>query len=153
MSQMNENHSNEKDYHISHSNEAIKTSSVPKISELVEELRKKFLERYKNNPENYDPIDIENIRNNDFPIKRFLTYQNLDINEAIEQLDESMKWRKSYGVNKLNFSHCGIELFKCGALFIYNEDIEGRAVLYARVKTHIKIRELEKLMQVFMSFN
>jgi hypothetical protein len=126
---------------------------VPKIKELVEELRKKFLERYKNNPENYDPIDIENIRNNDFPVKRFLTNQNLDINKAIEQLDECMKWRKTNGVNKLNFSHCGIELFKCGALFIYNEDIEGRVVLYARVKTHIKIRELEKLMQVFMSFN
>jgi hypothetical protein len=153
MSETYENHSIEKDYHISHSNEAIKTSSVPKIKELVEELRKKFLERYKNNPENYDPIDIENIKNNDFPVKRFLISQNLDINEAIEQLDECMKWRKSYGVNKLNFSHCGVELFKLGALFICNEDIEGRTVLYVRVKAHIKIHELEKLMQVFISFN
>lgn len=130
----------------------ISDTSQISVDVLVSDLRKRFLECYQNNPQDYDPIDVENIQNNDFSVKRFLTYNNLDSKTAFEQLDENMKWRKIYGVNKLDFSQCGIELFKCGAMFIYNEDIEGRTVLYVRVKTHIKIAGMEKLMQVCISF-
>jgi len=148
MSQLIENRFIESGIDVMPKKVYLGTSSNSKIDGLVKELRKKFLERYQSNPQDYDPIDIENIRNNDFTAKRFLVYQDLDFNAAFEQLDDTMKWRKSYGVNKLDFSQCGVEFFKCGALFIYNQDIEGRPVLYARIRTHIKIAELEKLMEV-----
>ena len=134
------------DQHSIEGNSSGETNDSP-LNQMISELRQKFVECYENSPEDFDPIDVENVKTNNFQIKRFLTYNNLNKSQAFDQLIEAMKWRKSYGV-KRDFSQLGVEIFQCGGLFIYGQDREERPVFYARVKTHMKIAALEEIVQV-----
>lgn len=122
-------------------------SDDTQLQDLISELRRKLLDNYSECPEDYDPRDVETIKSNDLQIKRFITYNNYNAKQAFIQLNDAMKWRKSQGI-KRDYSQIGVEVFRCGGLFIYGSDLQGRPVLYARVKTHVKIPELEKMAEV-----
>ena len=132
------------------SNDHNSVSDNTQLQELISGLRHKLLDNYGECPDDYDPVDMEMIKTNDFQIKRFITYNNMNEKQAFAQLTDAMKWRKSHGITR-NYSQIGQEVFKCGGLFICGSDLEGRPVLYARVKTHVKIPELDKMAQVFHS--
>lgn len=117
------------------------------LEQLIIELRQRFLDVYEKSPEDYDPIDVNNIKTNDFQIKRFLNNNNLNANESLDQLVEAMKWRKAFGVHR-DYSHCAVEMFQCGAVFILGRDREDRPVLYVRAKTHMKIAKMDEIVQV-----
>jgi len=69
------------------------------IEETTERVRNAFLELYKSNPQLYDECDIENVKTNEFAVKRFVLWNDLDIDKSVKQLDETIKWRKEQGVN------------------------------------------------------
>lgn len=69
------------------------------IDELVVKVRQLFLKHYELNPQDYDESDIERVTNNEFTVKRFIIWNKLDPDAALKQLDECMKWRKSFGIN------------------------------------------------------
>ena len=127
-----------------------KRNSVSNESDLnafITELRQKFLDTYTASPQEYDPIDVESVETNDFQIKRFLTYNNMSAKQAFDQLVEALKWKKSSKI-KRDFSQLGVEIFHSGGLFISGQDREGRPVFYARIKTHMRVALLEKIVQV-----
>ncbi|CAG2164600.1 unnamed protein product [Oppiella nova] len=127
-----------------------KENNVPSggqvANELVEQLRHKFLDSLARDGQDYDPRDVEIIRTDDYSIRRFLTSNNMNASQAYSQLQETMRWRKEFPVQR-DYSQCGVEVFRTGAMFIFENDREGRPVLYARVRTHVKIQELERLVE------
>jgi hypothetical protein len=127
---------------------ALLTQRNEQVAQLINEMRDKFLACVAKSPQDYDQMDIDRIKNNDFAIERYLIYWLYDAKEAFKQMDDSMKWRKSLNVNYLDFSNCPVEFFQTGGLFIFETDKAGRPVLYIRAKTYIKIPRLEKLNQV-----
>ncbi|XP_054167726.1 motile sperm domain-containing protein 2-like [Oppia nitens] len=115
---------------------------------LVVRVRQNFFDtHYLNEPDSYDSTDMDSLREaNDYIIRRFLAVNDSDTDRTVSHLAETYRWRKSFPVRR-DFSQCGVEVFQCGAMFIHGVDREGRPVLYARVKTHVKIAELERLAQ------
>ena len=127
-----------------------KTSNMPK--NLIEEVRKKFLERVNNNPELYYPEDVERVKTDDWNVRRFLhTFKSEpNADKAVEALDRAMKWRKSYGVLDIKDSEFAIEAYQCAGVFIYGRDLNGSQVLIIRGKVAKKSKTWRNHMQRFL---
>lgn len=69
------------------------------LEETIDKVRDGFLKLYKINPQLYDECDIEKVKTNEFTVKRFVLWNDLDVDKSIKQLDEAMKWRKESEVN------------------------------------------------------
>lgn len=103
---------------------------------MIERCRQRFLRRVQAYPDDYDESDVELVKENDFTVKRYLEYQlsqGADEEAGLEQLDEAMRWRHSYGVNKRSFKDCPREFFESGALFWYYWDKKGKIFFWITV--------------------
>jgi len=89
-------------------------------------VRKRILQIYENNKSLIDECDINRIQSDDWSVQRYIEYNENNVEEATDQLIETLKWRKSVGVNTRSLENdCGLEFFKIGALVPYNEDKNG----------------------------
>lgn len=123
----------------------------PVAKELVPLVRERFLYRYRDDPDLYDEKDIKAIQDDDWTVFRFIEVNKGSQEDALEMLDNAMKWRKSYGVNQRTLEKdCPREFFEIGALFEYNTDKNGNAVLLLRVKCNKKVPELQKYIEQFV---
>ncbi|CAG2118580.1 unnamed protein product, partial [Medioppia subpectinata] len=119
----------------------------PTAQELIKEVRQLFLDSAREGDcDLYDPNDVHTVRTNDYAIHRFLMANDMNAKQAYSQLREAYRWRREFPVHR-DFSHCGVEVFRCGAMFIFAADRDGRPVLYTRVRTHVKIPELERIVE------
>ena len=116
--------------------EASKISSA-----AVQELRHKILEVIQKNPELYYEKDVERLKTNEWPIRRFLNHQKMNSEKAFEALDKSLKWRKSFGVLDISDKDFPKEAYQAAPLILYGKDLNGAQlfILRSRVARKIKV--------------
>ncbi|XP_076313097.1 motile sperm domain-containing protein 2-like isoform X2 [Tachypleus tridentatus] len=123
------------------------TSNVTSISndtsinlELVTEVRKRILEEL-NEPDwkdNYDQRDVERLKQDNWYCARFIKHQKEDIEDSLNMIRDTLKWRKEMGINDLGKENLPAEYFTIGATFPYSCDKAGCRILVMRVKLHKK---------------
>ncbi|RWS22112.1 motile sperm domain-containing protein 2-like protein, partial [Leptotrombidium deliense] len=68
-------------------------------NEVIEEVKRRFLDEYEANKDLYDEEDIERIITNDFFVRRFVNFNGQGPEKGFEQMKKAYRWRKSFGVN------------------------------------------------------
>ncbi|XP_053213509.1 motile sperm domain-containing protein 2-like [Panonychus citri] len=116
----------------------------------LDQLKKHFFERVANEPDQYDPIDLERIEKDDWWVYRFLAGNLLNHETALEAMIESMKWRKSHGFRSFKMNYFPDMFFKTGALFQYETDKQGRPSLILRIKFVRKIKDIQSAIEQFV---
>ncbi|RWS09143.1 motile sperm domain-containing protein 2-like protein [Dinothrombium tinctorium] len=120
--------------------------------EAISFIRKRILDEFNENKEIFDEIDVENVRDNDWSVERFLLHCKNNREEAFEMLKESLKWRKSFEVNRLKAEDFPREFYKSGSFFPLAEDKEGNLMIYLRGKLHRKLPDWTELFKKFFVF-
>lgn len=108
---------------------------------LIDELRNRFLAEYSTNHDQYDEEDVNDVRNKDHTVRRYLISRKSDVDEALKMLVNAMKWRKTIGVKKLSEKDFPREYFQIGSVFTYGQDLNGAQMIILRVKVNKKISE------------
>lgn len=47
----------------------------------------------------YDSRDVERLQTDDLLVEGYLTWRIYVVDDALKMIDESLQWRKEYGVN------------------------------------------------------
>ncbi|CAG2108047.1 unnamed protein product [Medioppia subpectinata] len=119
--------------------------------QLIPKIRENVTKIYANNKSIADECDINRILSDDWSVQRFADYYHNDVEEATQHLIATLKWRKSFGVNKRSLDKdIGKEFFTIGALFVYEEDKNGIPLLILRGKCNRKVTELRELIEMFI---
>lgn len=128
-------------------------SEVPEIADtLISELRARFLSQSTTNQDQYDEKDIDNIRNNDVILRRFLQAKNANVDEALKMMITAMKWRKTLGVNNLNEETFPREYYQMGCIFSYGHDLGGATSIIFRIKANKKFADWTELLKKYIVF-
>ncbi|XP_015795828.1 motile sperm domain-containing protein 2 [Tetranychus urticae] len=118
----------------------------------ISKLRKIFLEEASEESHLYDPQDIDQLKTDDWSVERYLLHCKGNIESALPMLRESMRWRKSFGVNNLKETDFPKEYYLSGSFFTYLPDRKGNAMVYIRGKLHRKIAEWSEIHKKFFVF-
>lgn len=116
---------------------------------MIEEVRAKFLEEAAVNPHLYDPTDVDLARTDDWQVERFILRKK-SIEASLEMIKGTLQWRHELEMPQLKDTDFPEEFFKIGAMFEFEKDLAGNAVVYLRVRLHRKIKELEKFVKLYM---
>lgn len=116
---------------------------------MIEEVRAKFLEEADANPHLYDPSDVDLARKDDWQLERFILRKK-SVESALEMIKGTLQWRHELEMPQLKDTDFPEEFFKIGAMFQFENDLAGNAVVYLRVRLHRKIKELEKFVKLYM---
>lgn len=122
------------------------------VPEMVREVREFVLNEYAKNKDEYDPEDIERIKNDDWTVERFVRRRKT-VKESAEMLNNTLKWRHEIAMPRLKDTDFPIEFFKIGAAFCYADDKNGNGVVYLRIRFHRKIKDLEREIKQFIMFH
>ncbi|XP_054158462.1 motile sperm domain-containing protein 2-like [Oppia nitens] len=117
--------------------------------ELIPDVRQYILDRNKQDPEIYDPIDVERVERDEWSTLRFIKWNRGDVGKARTQLDTCLKWRQEFGINRRTVADVPVEFTKAGAIFTAGTDMAGRRVLYLRAKVY---RRIPALVDYFKQF-
>ncbi|GIY28184.1 motile sperm domain-containing protein 2 [Caerostris extrusa] len=100
--------------------------------ELYIQLRNTFLDNLNSNGnyDDYEEADIERIRTDDKYCNRFILHKKGKFEEALEMVDEALRWRKSFGV----------------------KDKEGNPIIMILVRYHKKAPEFAKELRRFVIY-
>lgn len=120
-------------------------------AEKVIRLKRQFLEEAAQDNYLYDDEDLERIKLDDWYIERYLLHCKDNYDDAFSMLRESMRWRKSFGVNSLSETDFPREYYQSGSFFTHAPD-KGRPTVYIRGKLHRKIAEWSELNKKFFVF-
>lgn len=96
-------------------------------------LRARQLQLCQENPDLYDADDIEFITQNDTLIRMTLRVKP-DMEAAVALLDETMRWRKEFGVARLSAADIPCEVFELNGTALVGRDLDGDPVSWTRVK-------------------
>ncbi|XP_053201677.1 motile sperm domain-containing protein 2-like [Panonychus citri] len=118
----------------------------------ISKVRKLFLEDASENGHLYDEQDIDQVRNDDWSVERYLLHCKGNPETALGMLRESMRWRKSFGVNSLKETDFPKEYYLSGSFFTYLPDRKGNSMIYIRGKLHRKISEWSELHKKFFVY-
>lgn len=116
-------------------------STISANENAVNELREMLLDYMESNRDQFDDIDIERVRTIRTIAKRSYDHNRGHIHEALHELISGMKWRKTFGVNRLTNASFPEEFYTSGTVIIYGKDLEGRPLLIIRVKA---IKDVEE---------
>ncbi|CAL1286375.1 unnamed protein product [Larinioides sclopetarius] len=122
--------------------------------ELHIQLRNTFLENLNSNGnyDDYEENDLERIRNDDKYCQRFILHKKGKLADALEMVDEALRWRKSFGVKDVNMGTLPLEFFQAKAVFPYNKDKEGNPIIMILVRYHRKAPEFAKELRRFVIY-
>jgi len=124
-----------------------------KTDELVKTVRRRFFEEfYAENPDDYEPTDIQRLRTDDWFVKRFIIARFRQEEESLKMINDAMKWRKEYGIHHLSAEYFPKEFYISGGLFPYEKDKFGNATLYMRIKMVKRIPELTPYLRKFLAW-
>uniref|UniRef100_A0A3P9J8X2 Motile sperm domain containing 2 n=1 Tax=Oryzias latipes TaxID=8090 RepID=A0A3P9J8X2_ORYLA len=88
--------------------------------------------------EKYDQRDVERLLNDDALVEGYLQWRQQVVDDALKMIDDSLQWRKEFGVNDLSESTIPRWMFETGAVFLHGYDKEGNKLFWFKVKLHIK---------------
>ncbi len=108
---------------------------------LIERLNNENIENFVNSTYGKELFTIFANDNPDSVVLRWLRARKWDINNALEQFIDTLKWRNQWGVNQLianGESDLSREEIEKGKAFYIGYDRKGRPIHYVSIKDHIK---------------
>ncbi|XP_008326743.1 motile sperm domain-containing protein 2 [Cynoglossus semilaevis] len=109
------------------------------LEKKIEETRLRFKNEFlQDSTDKYDSRDVDRLQKDDVLVEAYLTWRLFVVNDALKMIDESLQWRKEFGVNDLAESSIPRWMFETGAVFLHGYDKEGNKLFWFRVKLHIK---------------
>lgn len=109
------------------------------LAKKIEETRQRFKNEYlQDSPDKYDSRDVERLQNDDALMEGYLTWRIYVVDEALKMIDESLQWRKEFGLNDLTESLIPKWMFETGAVYLHGYDKEGNKLFWFKVKLHVK---------------
>uniref|UniRef100_A0A8C4ITF0 Motile sperm domain containing 2 n=1 Tax=Dicentrarchus labrax TaxID=13489 RepID=A0A8C4ITF0_DICLA len=109
------------------------------IEKKIEETRQRFKNEFlQDSTEKYDSRDVERLQNDESLVEGYLTWRLYVIDDALKMIDESLQWRKEFGVNDLTESVIPKWMFETGAVYLHGYDREGNKLFWFKVKLHTK---------------
>ncbi|XP_070832532.1 motile sperm domain-containing protein 2 isoform X2 [Chaetodon trifascialis] len=109
------------------------------IEKKIEETRQRFKNEFlQDSAEKYDSRDVERLQRDDALVEGYLTWRLFVVEDALKMIDESLQWRKEFGLNDLTESSIPKWMFETGAVFLHGYDKEGNKLFWFRVKLHVK---------------
>ncbi|XP_075896401.1 motile sperm domain-containing protein 2 [Nelusetta ayraudi] len=109
------------------------------LAKKIEETRQRFKNEYlQDSPDKYDSRDVERLQNDDALMEGYLTWRIYVVDEALKMIDESLQWRKEFGLNDLTESVIPKWMFETGAVYLHGYDKEGNKLFWFKVKLHVK---------------
>lgn len=120
----------------------------------VPELRKKFLDE--RDKDCYDLRDILRLKSDDQFVLQFLNGWEGNVDKAHKAMIESLKWRKSFGINDLTEKDISEEVLQSGIIFMHGKDRKGAAMVFIVVAKHVwkgneeKTADFRKLLALFL---
>ncbi|RWS12082.1 motile sperm domain-containing protein 2-like protein [Dinothrombium tinctorium] len=122
------------------------------FSEIIERIRRSFLSVYENDKDAFDEIDVSRIRNERWVIERHILDRKGNEKDAFENLVNTMKWRKSFGVNRLKATDFPQEFWEIGEAHLYVADKNGVKPAYIRVKFHKQLSDWLEISKKFVVY-
>ncbi|KAM6934221.1 motile sperm domain-containing protein 2 [Xenentodon cancila] len=109
------------------------------LEKKIEETRRRFRnELLQDSTDKYDTRDVERLQSDDALVESYLTWRHYVIDDALKMIDDSLLWRKEFGVNDLTESTIPKWMFESGAVYLHGYDKEGNKLFWFKVKLHIK---------------
>eukprot|EP00066_Takifugu_rubripes_P001018 XP_003961911.1 PREDICTED: motile sperm domain-containing protein 2 [Takifugu rubripes] len=109
------------------------------IEKKIVETRQRFSNEFlQDSTEKYDSRDVERLQSEDALVEGYLTWRLYVVDDALKMIDESLQWRKEFGVNDLTESVIPRWMFETGAVFLHGYDKEGNKLFWFKVKLHVK---------------
>ncbi|XP_029314647.1 motile sperm domain-containing protein 2 isoform X2 [Cottoperca gobio] len=109
------------------------------MDKKIEETRQRFKNEFlQDSTDRYDSRDVERLQKDDALMEGYLQWRMYVIDDALKMIDESLQWRKEYGVNDITESTIPKWMFETGAVFLHGYDREGNKLFWFKVKLHFK---------------
>ncbi|XP_024143022.1 motile sperm domain-containing protein 2 [Oryzias melastigma] len=109
------------------------------LAKKIEETRQRFKnELLQESTEKYDQRDVERLLNEDALVEAYLQWRLHVVDDALKMIDDSLQWRKEFGVNDLSESTIPRWMFETGAVYLHGYDKEGNKLFWFKVKLHVK---------------
>lgn len=109
------------------------------LEKKIEETRQRFKNEYLQDlAEKYDSRDVERLQSDDALVEGYLTWRLYVVDDALKMIDESLQWRKEFGLNDLTESSIPRWMFETGAVYLHGYDKEGNKLFWFKVKLHVK---------------
>lgn len=128
--------------------------SVPNFdySGLVEELRHKFLleASKEDNIGKYSREDIDNIKNDNWFVARYLFCNKLDINKAHEFMKASLRYKNESCISMIRDVDIPEVFYSIGAMFVYEKDRKGNVTLYLRAKLVRRLADISTIYHLYI---
>jgi len=105
--------------------------------------------------ENIIPDDLIRLETNDDYVKRFFKHvfhlPGNQVDEAVNMIIETFKWRKKFGVDEISIDTINKEFFKKGALYTHNRDKDGKILFIFEVRNHVRgVENMDELKKFFV---
>ncbi|CAK6953980.1 motile sperm domain-containing protein 2 [Scomber scombrus] len=105
----------------------------------IEETRQRFKNEFlQDSTDKYDSRDLERLEKDDAVVESYLTWRLNVVDDALKMIDESLQWRKEFGVNDITESTIPKWMFETGAVYLHGYDKEGNKLFWFKVKLHVK---------------
>ncbi|XP_029348739.1 motile sperm domain-containing protein 2 [Echeneis naucrates] len=109
------------------------------LAKKVDETRQRFKdELLQDSGDKYDSRDVERLQKDDAVVEGYLTWRLYVVDDALKMIDESLQWRKEFGVNDISESTIPKWMFESGSVYLHGYDKEGNKLFWFKVKQHIK---------------
>ncbi|XP_058468278.1 motile sperm domain-containing protein 2 [Solea solea] len=109
------------------------------LEKKIEDTRQRFKNEFlQDSTDKYDSRDVERLQTDDSLVEGYLTWRLYVVDDALKMIDESLQWRKEYGVNDLTESSIPRWMFETGAVYLHGYDKEGNKLFWFKVKLHVK---------------
>lgn len=109
------------------------------LEKKIQETRQRFNnELLQDSAEKYDSRDVERLQKEDALVEGYLTWRMYVVDDALKMIDESLQWRKEFGVNDIQESTIPKWMFETGAVYLHGYDKEGNKLFWFKVKLHVK---------------
>ncbi|XP_040057083.2 motile sperm domain-containing protein 2 isoform X2 [Gasterosteus aculeatus] len=109
------------------------------LEKKIEETRLRFNNEFlQDSTDKYDSQDVERLQKDDSLVEGYLQWRLYVVDDALKMIDESLQWRKEYGVNDITESTIPKWMFEIGAVYLHGYDKEGNKLFWFKVKLHVK---------------
>lgn len=104
----------------------------PSSRDFVHEVKNLFLEKYKQDSDQFYQEDVRQVQQLQFLLQRCIISKKKNVKESLNMLVSMLKWRKEHRVRELADFDFPIEYHMCGAVFLYEPDKYGNRTFYIR---------------------
>jgi len=127
-----------------------------KYNDQIHIVREKVLEHLETDPKFVDTVDdedIANIKNYDWFIHRWLTHNNGNCDQSVQQMITTLQWRHKMGFRSLATNYFPNEFYRIGGMFFYEPTQDGQFTFYLRLCRIRKMPEMNEVIKKLVSYN